>query len=132
DKKRRASFRRSCLPLDTKVVFAKPPSYDCDLLAVVVPQGALGEEKVVDAHFADLDRALSGLLRRCAAEEEFSGKEGQSLSLHTHGKIGPARLLALGLGKPENTDRLLDALRSAASRAVKAARAAGAGSLPLA
>src|SRR5207237_7550903 len=51
--------------------------------------------------------------------------------LHTHGKIGPARLLALGLGKPENHDRLLDALRSAASRAVKAARSAGARSLAI-
>ena len=119
------------LALDTKVVFAKPPAHDCDLLAVLVPQGSLGDEKISDAHFGDLDRALSGLLKRCAAEEEFSGKEGQSLSLHTHGKIGPARLLALGLGKPENTDRLLDALRSAASRAVKAARSAGARSLAI-
>jgi leucyl aminopeptidase len=119
------------LALDTKVVFAKPPAHDCDLLAVLVPQGSLGDEKISDAHFGDLDRALSGLLKRVAAEEEFSGKEGQSLSLHTHEKIGPARLLAVGLGKPENGDRLLDALRSAASRAVKAARSAGARSLAI-
>src|SRR3954470_16078770 len=85
------------LALDTKVVFANPPAHDCDLLAVLVPQGALGDEKISDAHFGDLDRALSGLLKRVAGEEEFSGKEGQSLSLHTHEKIGPARLLALGL-----------------------------------
>ncbi|TMB30437.1 MAG: leucyl aminopeptidase [Deltaproteobacteria bacterium] len=76
------------LALDTKVVFAKPPAHDCDLLAVLVPQGALGDEKISDAHFGDLDRALSGLLKRVAAEEEFSGKEGQSLSLHTHEKKG--------------------------------------------
>ncbi|MFL5421986.1 MAG: leucyl aminopeptidase [Myxococcales bacterium] len=119
------------MALDTKVVFAKPASHDCDLLAVLVPQGSIGEEKVSDAHFGDLDRALSGLLKKCAAEEEFSAKEGQSLSLHTHGKIGPARLLALGLGRPEDTDRLLDALRSAASRAVKAARSTGARSLAI-
>ncbi|MFL5392464.1 MAG: M17 family peptidase N-terminal domain-containing protein, partial [Myxococcales bacterium] len=119
------------MALDTKVVFAKPASHDCDLLAVLVPQGSIGEEKVSDAHFGDLDRALSGLLKKCAAEEEFSAKEGQSLSLHTHEKIGPARLLALGLGRPDDADRLLDALRSAASRAVKAARSTGARSLAI-
>src|SRR3954466_9124979 len=83
---RRAAPGGSALPLDTKVVFAKPPAHDCDLLAVLVPQGALGDEKISDAHFGDLDRALSGLLKRVAGEEEFSGKEGQSLSLHTHEK----------------------------------------------
>src|ERR671935_16781 len=70
-------------------------------------------------------------MRACAGQEEFTGKEGQQLALHTHGKIASERLLVLGLGNRADTDRMRDALRTAAARAVKAARSAGARSLGL-
>jgi leucyl aminopeptidase len=100
------------------VVHANPLSWPADLLAVLVREGAV--------QFGDLDRALGGLLARCAKEEDFSGKEGQQLSLHSHGKIGAARIVAIGIGKQRDADRTLEQLRVAASRAVKLARAAGA------
>jgi leucyl aminopeptidase len=119
------------MPLETQVVFARPAAHTCDLLAVCVGEGAVIAGKIVDAHLGDLDRALDGLLRTCAGQEEFTGKEGQQLALHTHGKIAPERLLVLGLGNRDDPDRVRDALRTAAARAVKVARSAGARSLAL-
>ena len=92
-----------------------------------VTKGALG-----DARLADLDRAVGGLLLRCALDEEFKGSEGQQLSLHSHGKAGPQRILVLGIGREKDKDRTLDQLRAGASRAVKAAKAAGAKTLAIA
>ncbi len=120
------------MAINTSVLFADPASHSCDLLALLVREGAVSKGKLADARLSDLDGALGGLLRRVAAEEEFSGKDGQQLALHTHGKAGPARILVLGLGKARDADKSLDGLRIAAARAVKAARAAGAKSLALA
>ena len=117
------------MPLDTQVVFAEPVAHPCDLLAVCVRDGAVASGKISDAHLSDLDRALGGLLRACAAQEEFTGKEGQQLALHTHGKIAAERLLVLGLGNRTDPDRVRDALRTAGARAVKAARSVGARTL---
>src|SRR6266852_5220143 len=119
------------MPLEPQVVSAKPVSHPCDLLAVLVREGAVSSGKISDAHLGDLDRALGGLLSTVAVQEEFTGKEGQQLALHTHGKAAAQRLLVLGLGKHADADRARDALRTAASRAVKAARPAGARTLAL-
>jgi leucyl aminopeptidase len=118
------------LPLDTSVVSAPPAAHPADLLALLVREGAAG--KPADERLAAVDRALGGLLLRCANDEEFSGKEGQQLSLHTHGKIGAQRVLVVGLGREKDAERTLEQLRLGASRAVKAARAAGAKTLAIA
>ena len=110
------------MALPTSVTAADPATHPTDLLALLVRDG----ENVA------LDRALDVLLARCAKEEEFTGKEGQVLSLHTHGKIGAQRIAMVGLGKPKDADRLLEQLRVGASRAVKLAKAAGAKSLAIA
>src|SRR5437660_11585894 len=52
--------------------------------------------------------------------------------MHTHGKLPAARLLVLGLGKKRDADKDRDALRVAAARAVRAAKAAGAKTLAIA
>src|SRR5437870_4903358 len=109
------------MALPTSVVSAKPASHETDFLALVVREG---EELA-------LASGLDALLARCAKEEEFSGKENQVLSLHTHGKVGALRLAAIGIGKEKDSDRTLDQLRAAASRAVKLAKAAGAKSLAI-
>src|SRR4051812_27495181 len=46
-----------------------------------------------------LDAALSGVLLASAKQEGFDGKVGQTFVLHTHGRVGPARLVLLGLGR---------------------------------
>jgi leucyl aminopeptidase len=48
--------------------------------------------------FQALDKALEGLVSRLVAEEQFKGKKGQSLLFHTHGRIGPGRVLLVGGG----------------------------------
>src|SRR5437879_3448792 len=50
------------------------------------------------AIFQSVDKALDGLLSRLVAEEQFKGKKGQTLGFHTHGRIGPARVLLVGAG----------------------------------
>jgi leucyl aminopeptidase len=50
------------------------------------------------AIFLVLDRALDGILSRTVAEEQFKGKKGQALLLHTHGRVGPQRVLLVGAG----------------------------------
>src|SRR5438309_3280879 len=84
------------------------------------------------AHLVEVDKALGGLLVRATADEEFTGKEAQQLSMHTHGKLPAARLLVLGLGKKRDADKDRDALRVAAARALRAAKAAGAKTLAIA
>ena len=118
--------------MQTTVIAGAPVSHASDLLALFVREGAVIRGTIADARLADLDRAVGGVLLRCAQEEEFKGAEGQQLSLHTHGKAGPQRVLVLGLGREKDKDRTLDQLRSAAARAVKAAKAAGARTLAIA
>jgi len=96
-----------------------PAGHPCDLLALLVSERALEGGKIADAALGDADRALGGLLLRAAAEEEFKGKEGQTLSLHTHGKLGAPRLLVVGLGgagKARGPEGELESLRQAAVR----------------
>ncbi|HTO98392.1 MAG TPA: leucyl aminopeptidase [Myxococcales bacterium] len=111
------------MPFSISAHSTKPAACKTDLLALLLREG----EKP-----GPVDEALDGLLSRCAREEEFTGKEGQVLSLHTHGKLGAQRVAAIGIGKERDADRNLDQLRTAAARAVKLARAAGAKSLALA
>lgn len=68
---------------------------------------ALGvfETKVGDSWaFEALDRALAGLLAEIVADENFRGRTGQRLLVHTHGRIQPKRVLLIGLGKREEFD----------------------------
>jgi leucyl aminopeptidase len=69
-----------------------------------------------------LDRPLEGLLNRLAAEEQFKAKKGQTLLVHTHGRVGPQRVLLVGAG-PRKDFHAAD-LRAFAARLVKTALAA--------
>src|SRR5438552_4780956 len=96
-----------------------------DVLALAVFE----EEPAKERAITTLDKALGGLVGRLLEEERFKGKKGQSLSLHTHGKISAARVLLLGCG-PRKDFEPAD-MRPLAARAAKAALAAGAKSLVL-
>ena len=98
-----------------------------DLCAVVCPEGFASDEG--NSALRAIDEALGGLLVKLAAEEHFVGKKGQSLQLHTHHKIGPKRILLLGVGKPESF--LPSDLRPVAARAARAAAASKCQSLAL-
>ena len=67
-----------------------------------------------------LNAALEGLLKTVADEEGFEGKDGQNVKLHTHGRVGPKRIVLFGLGSSGNMDA-----RTLAARAARIARSTG-------
>jgi len=97
-----------------------------DLLALLVFEDKLGEGTLFNA----LDKALGGLLSGLMADEQFKGKKGQQLLVHTHGKIGAARVLLVGGGA--RGEFQAGDLRGFAARAVKAAGAASGKSVTVA
>ncbi len=64
------------------------------LVGVVCFEEGLSESPT----FQSIDRALGGILAKLVTEEQFKGKKGQSLLLHTHGKVGAERVLLIGAG----------------------------------
>src|SRR5512133_1790118 len=65
------------------------------------------------------DRALGGLLTVAMAEENFGGKLGEQLTIHTQDKLPARRILLVGLGDKRAFG--FEVLRRAAARAVAAA-----------
>jgi leucyl aminopeptidase len=111
--------------LSTVAIDQQPAAHKTDLLALLVRE----DEK--DERFNALDEVLDGLLSRMAKEEDFSGRETQLLSLHSHGRLPAQRIAVIGLGRAKDSDRTLEQLRNAAARSVKLAKAAGARSLAI-
>ncbi len=66
-----------------------------DLLAVGIRAG----DPAKDATVRELDRALGGALSKLLADEDFKGKLGESVVMHTTGRIKAGRVLVYGLGK---------------------------------
>ncbi len=65
-----------------------------------------------------LDEALGGAVQALLAGGDFSGKAGSTALLYTNGRIKPARVLVVGLGKPSKFDNR--AARNAAATAGRA------------
>ena len=99
-----------------------------DVAKLTTPLCALAcreESFLSDEHFKKFDSALAGLLKKVVDEERFTGKSGQSLVLHCHGRIGPDRLLLIGAGKPKPEAKPdLSEWRDFAAKAVKCAQSA--------
>ena len=51
-----------------------------------------------DSIFKSVDAALGGVLAEIAKSESFEGKVGQTLAVHTHGRIAAKRILVVGGG----------------------------------
>ena len=52
-----------------------------------------------------VDKALDGAISQLIEEGEIKGNKGEHTLIHTFGKVAPARVLVLGLGKPEGFDQ---------------------------
>lgn len=102
-----------------------PLENKADLLAIACDEDAVTENPLVDA----ADRALDGVLRRAIDEERFRAKAGQTLVLHTHGRLSATRIALLGVGARAGLRPAL--LRSFAARAARLANSAGAVSATL-
>ena len=55
-------------------------------------------EPTKDAVFKAVDQALGGVLSEVARTEMFEGKSGQTICVHTHGRIPAKRVLVVGGG----------------------------------
>jgi len=77
-----------------------------------------------DSIFKSVDSALGGVLADVAKSESFDGKTGQSIVVHTHGRIPAKRVLVVGGGtKSEFTN---PHIRDVAATIAQAANKAGA------
>jgi leucyl aminopeptidase len=97
---------------------------ECDLLAIPVIKKNFNESEP----FATINQRLDGLLQKIVDEERFHGKPQQTLSIHTHGKLGAQRVLLIGVGDGQT----LADLRHAAAKAARAAKSSAAKSLVVA
>lgn len=88
--------------------------FDSDFIGLLVFEDKLGEGTI----FQIFDRSLEGLLQRLVADERFKAKKGQTLQIHTHGRIQPKRIILVGAG-PRKDFQTPD-LRDFAARVVKA------------
>ncbi|HEX5530400.1 MAG TPA: leucyl aminopeptidase [Methylomirabilota bacterium] len=110
--------------MDLALETRKPAEARTDVLVL----GRHAGEGRPPAEIAAVDRALGGLLSKVSASEKFEGKPGQLSYVHTGGKIPADRVLVVGLGprKRERGRGDAEAVRRAASAAVRRARDLGA------
>jgi leucyl aminopeptidase len=105
---------------------ANPLESTVDLLVLLCAEDHLAEDALI--HGADA--ALGGALRQAIADERFKAKAGQTLLLHTLGRLPAARLALVGCG-PSSAAGAREA-RVAAGRAARLAAGAGAKAAALA
>lgn len=84
-----------------------------DLLAIATASDPNHAKVGLDPLLTALDTALAGQLRASLLEERFHGKAGETVSITTMGKIGPRRVLLVGVGVEPETDHAARALRFA-------------------
>jgi leucyl aminopeptidase len=101
--------------LKLQVSSSNPLEVAVDLLVLGYGERESAGEELVTA----ADRALGGALRQAMADERFTGKAGQVLSVHTLGRLPSRRLALVGRGKEGTAPRDLLALGGHASRLAK-------------
>lgn len=90
----------------------------------VLVLGGYEDEKTLPKTYQGLDKALGGQLQELRKNGEFSGKNQQSVLIHTRGAVPAKRILLMGLGKKK--DVTLDRVRQAMGTASKKVRQTGA------
>jgi len=80
-----------------------------------------------DALFKSVDGALGGVLADVARSESFEGKTGQSITVHTHGRLPARRVLVIGAGP--RGEFATPAIRDIAALAAQAANRSASGTL---
>jgi leucyl aminopeptidase len=99
-----------------RVLVADPLRHPVDLLVVGLTEG----QPKLTGQPALVDKALGGIVSSLTKDEGFEGKERQTLLVQTHGKLGPKRVLVVGLGQRRAFTNAT--LREAAALAVKKAK----------
>jgi leucyl aminopeptidase len=86
--------------------------------------GVFEGQTSLDGDAARLDGALGGVLSQFIGSGEIKGKLNQLTLIHTLGKLPPARVAVVGLGKRD--DLTADRVRGAAAEALRNLRGVGA------
>ncbi len=102
--------------MEVRTVQASITDIECDTLVVNLFQGVADTAGAAGA----VDRALGGLLTDLIRQERFEGKAGQTLLVHTHGKLPAKRVIVAGLGEKDRFD--LNAVRKASAAALRRAK----------
>ncbi|MBI5620348.1 leucyl aminopeptidase [Candidatus Gottesmanbacteria bacterium] len=71
---------------------------ECDLVTVFASQEKGSEGFVLTDEARKVDQALVGLLTEIATFQDFEATPGNTILIHTHGKIGAMRTMLVGLG----------------------------------
>ncbi|MEK7543969.1 MAG: leucyl aminopeptidase [Patescibacteria group bacterium] len=74
---------------------------ECDLVTVFAIQEKGKEGFVLSEDAKKIDAALGGMLTEIATFQDFEATPGNTLLIHTHGKIGAMRTMLVGLGVAE-------------------------------
>jgi leucyl aminopeptidase len=96
-----------------------------DAVALFVPR----DKAQARSHLAVVRKLLGSRIDRIVALEQFEGKEGKLLMVHTEGKLAAPRLYLVGLGEPAKLSR--ESYRRAAAAAARQAMAAKAKKLAI-
>jgi leucyl aminopeptidase len=80
--------------MDITTSSSDPFQTGVDLLGLLCHEETLDQDRLLDK----ADAALGGLLRRAIREERFLAKPGQTLTLHTHGRLEAQRIALIGAG----------------------------------
>ena len=97
DQVRAFQINKFALKLSTMNIIAKQGKIleeNADLLVMGVWSGTQSYQGIA----ARIDKALGGLITVLTAEEDFGGKFGDELVLHTHAKFPFKRVMLVGLG----------------------------------
>lgn len=105
---------------DVRVSTRDVQQFEGDALAI----GLFSGETTLQGPAAALDEALAGVIADLIASGEVSGAADEITLLHTLGKIEPARVAIVGLGKRDKFS--VDRVRRATSQACRTLRGAGA------
>jgi leucyl aminopeptidase len=93
------------------------------LLSIATPALLIGlfEEKNLSLPHQKINTALNDVLEQALRDQEFSGKLGETLLLHTGSRLAAQRILCVGLGQEKNysATQLRQAIASAAELAQK-------------
>ncbi len=92
-----------------------------DVLVLPLFDSDLTNKKHQPSAWAKSDKKMRGLLGKLASQEGFKAKAEQCTVVQTHGKLGAARVILLGLGA--RTKFTPEVLRQAIGRGVKRANA---------
>lgn len=71
---------------------------ECDLVSVFASQEKGNEGLVLSDDAKKIDAALGGMLTEVATFQDFEATPGNTILIHTHGKIGAMRTMLVGLG----------------------------------